>query len=1146
MTQLDMTFDGAAPLPDQAARDLAIRALGCNCAVEAGAGSGKTTLIVDRVVALAEAGEPLDGLVAVTFTRTAAAELRARLEARFDARRRAALANGDGAAADAAARALVQLDAAFVGTVHSFCARLLRERPVEAGLDPGFGELDDARWTQLAGDAFRAWLVASADDPRIAELRASGIEPADLEPAYHRLAAEPDVVLAAEPVPMPDPAAIAAAATLVEEALRPLEALMPPHFGRNAVDRTRLRLRQARVMLDEASRTRDAHEAARLQLSAFAVLAGEPGESTAASLKVEPAAWNPEPGRAKPSVKRTVEPVLLEFCAVLDAQALPLVDQWRAHRYGLAAPLISEAVASFAQRRRESDLLGFSDLLVRAARLLREDREARRALGRRFTRLIVDEFQDTDPVQAELCFLLAAPDDEATDWRLVTPAPGRLFVVGDPKQSIYRFRRADLGVYQLARRRIAATGGLDLRLEANFRSVQAIGSFVDAHFRHAFRTDPAAPDADDDLTQQARFAPLRTRRDDGEGDGVVRRMHQIEGRARQAEAVDADDSATAIAAALAAGRRATEFLLLVTRRRTGRIAAAALAQRGVPVAVDALDDEAAPELRELELILDVLLLPTDAARVAAALEGPVCGATLDDLVTARDAGMAFVAHRSPGEPVPGEDERVARVRDGLARLHAWWRAALELPPDVLLERVLRESGLFAWAAGSELGAVRAGRLLAFVEAARAAAADGLTAVRALLSARDERHAPSARPLGRTEAVRVLTVHGAKGLEADEVHLVGPHEEKRAYAVDFVVRRGDRAEPTAALVVRDADGRVSAAPSGWAPLVEEEVRQEQLERERLRYVAATRARRRLRIALARRSSGELLASFAAPFAPALDAVHAAELPPAESVPVVLPELGADEDTAAREARLSAARRAAYAVTSVTRRAGIEDALQDDAVRQLALRLGDTPPMRAADPESLPADDVLGDEAIAPPMPPPVPSLATVGREDAGGVGAAWGRVVHRLLEASLQGRDDAALAEIGELLLREELPTADDAEVADRRGQLVALLARMRGMQRWHRLVEAPMHAAELGVAAAQVDDDGTAIVEFGVVDAASFDDDGWLVLDWKTTGAAHWTQVREAYQRQIERYAELLARRQPAPREARLIRVHASDPEADA
>ena len=141
------------------------------------------------------------------------------------------------------------------------------------------------------------------------------------------------------------------------------------------------------------------------------------------------------------------------------------MDAWRQYLYRIVVTLLTEARATAAAARMRRNTLNYNDLMFKSAKLLRERADVRTALQAKHRWLFVDEFQDTDPVQAEIVFLLAAEEPEASvvsrrehaplDWRSVALRPGALFVVGDPKQSIYRFRRADIEIYNLVRTRIA-------------------------------------------------------------------------------------------------------------------------------------------------------------------------------------------------------------------------------------------------------------------------------------------------------------------------------------------------------------------------------------------------------------------------------------------------------------------------------------------------------------------------------------------------------------------------------------------------------------------------------------------------------------------------------------------------------------------
>src|SRR5205814_752705 len=124
----------------------------------------------------------------------------------------------------------------------------------------------------------------------------------------------------------------------------------------------------------------------------------------------------------------------------------------------LIQPALLETVDRYEQLKERAAALDFVDLLLRARDLVRDRAEVRADLQRRLTHIFVDEFQDTDPLQAEIVLLLSASDPAVASWQDITPAPGKLFLVGDPKQSIYRFRRADVGTYQAVKDLLVARG----------------------------------------------------------------------------------------------------------------------------------------------------------------------------------------------------------------------------------------------------------------------------------------------------------------------------------------------------------------------------------------------------------------------------------------------------------------------------------------------------------------------------------------------------------------------------------------------------------------------------------------------------------------------------------------------------------------
>src|SRR5271157_6048785 len=158
---------------------------------------------------------------------------------------------------------------------------------------------------------------------------------------------------------------------------------------------------------------------------------------------------------------------------------------WREWSYRPILRVMTDARVIYDTMRSQKRQLSYGDLLMKAAQLLRDKPHVRRYFQDRFSHLLVDEFQDTDPIQAEVMLLLTASDIGETDWRKVVPRPGSLFVVGDPKQSIYRFRRADIVTYNDVKdiiQRGKPEDGIVLELSSNFRATGSIISWVNEVF----------------------------------------------------------------------------------------------------------------------------------------------------------------------------------------------------------------------------------------------------------------------------------------------------------------------------------------------------------------------------------------------------------------------------------------------------------------------------------------------------------------------------------------------------------------------------------------------------------------------------------------------------------------------------------------
>ena len=1047
------------PIRDQRERQQIHVRLETNMLVEAGAGSGKTTELLHRLVALISSGTAeVSEIAAVTFTRKAAAELRERFQTRLETSLAEARSSGEDPEATARlATALHDIDRGFIGTIHSFCARLLRERPLEAGLDPAFREVFGPEEERLRRQAWGRHLerLTTGGDPSLAELEAVHLEVSRLFDAYEAVVGQPDVTFASAPLEPPQVGGLRdELAAIVDDAW----ALMPERAPDKGWGGLQNKLRRLR-----ATRWNDGWSDDAVFFDALEIVVGH-------NLTPTYVRWGPHGDAIRPIHQRLVE------LAAPGAPAALALRRWQAHRYDVAIRFAERAARAYEEERRRAGLATFNDLLIDAARLLRGSASARRDLAGRYRYLLVDEFQDTDPIQAEIVFLLAAEDPTEDDWHRAVPRPGALFVVGDPKQSIYRFRRADIGIYNQVKARIAACGEV-ITLTTNFRSQPPIETLVNEVFEGMF---PAVA-----TPHQAGFAPLNVRNPDQEQQGVY--WYEVASPTRGSAAVAAADAplvASWIKQRLDDGdRTAGDFMVLTYRKDALSAYGAELEKRGVPFQITGSGVDIAEELQELLVILQALADPEDPVLTCAALLGLFFGLDLEQLAAHRLeppaenlGGRAFdFTHPHYEDPGP----TASAVELDLAQLREWWKTSKALPADVVVGTIAAELGLLPFLAAGDAGGSSAGALSYVLNAVRRAGVDGDTSLQAALEALEEalRAEDVEAPLqpGRDDVVRVMNLHKAKGLEAKVVVLAHPAGHSR-HDIDFVVQRPERGDPRGALVIQQSSGSYSktrlAAPEDWDELVAVEQPFDDAEDARLLYVATTRAEEELVIAFCAASEAS------SPWRPlyshresACERLELEVIEPSERTPLQVP--AADiraEIEALRQERL---RRAApsYEITSVTR------AVKRDA---------------------------------------------SIFKIDRGGLGRAWGNAVHQALEAASRGVDETgARAVCRAALLENDLPVDASGEPADL-DELVALVEGVRASETWaraqaaaQRLVEAPFASQE------RSDDDRPLIVE-GVIDLAFAEPGGWVIADYKTDvvdDPENLAARRRQYRRQVDEYA---------------------------
>ncbi|MGQ0504147.1 MAG: UvrD-helicase domain-containing protein, partial [Myxococcaceae bacterium] len=476
-------------LADAAARERIARDLDSTLVVEAAAGTGKTTALVGRIVAVVAAGHQgatLGSILSVTFTEKAAGELKLRLRGALeDARGKAPSASAEHQRLE---RALAELEVAHIGTIHALCSDLLREHPLEAGVDPLFEVATEPEARALLHVAFDRWFEVALRDPpegirRVLRRRSKGrdrVTPREqLRRAAWQLVEHRDFTAPWRR----DPFDRAAELNAWVPKLRELAALSKRG---NEDDYLRKNLDELRRFVEDL----DHHEA----------VAGRDHDGLEASLNelLRHRSWTWTGGKRpyaqdlprdvvvaqRNAARDELERILLradaDLAACLHQELLPVVDLYR-------------------QVKARTGKLDFFDLLLQLRVLLQRDAGVRRALQKRFTHLFVDEFQDTDPLQADILRLLAATDPNEADPEKAVPVPGKLFIVGDPKQSIYRFRRADVALYEHVKRRLLESGASLLDLTTSFRAAPAVQGAVNAAF---------APLMRDDTETQVRYVPL--------------------------------------------------------------------------------------------------------------------------------------------------------------------------------------------------------------------------------------------------------------------------------------------------------------------------------------------------------------------------------------------------------------------------------------------------------------------------------------------------------------------------------------------------------------------------------------------------------------------------------------------------------------
>jgi ATP-dependent helicase/nuclease subunit A len=821
-----------------------------NLIVVAGAGSGKTYTLVNRYLALLDAHPdwPLNGLVAITFTRKAAQEMRDRVRRELETRYETAT---DPAQREAWGRRLRSMDSARIDTIHGLCTDILRANAAEAGVDPQFDVLDETQAAQLRDDALDS-LLETLTAP-VAQVFAIVNEQA-VKDALKAL-------IAADLRPLPtdlladwEQRATAHLNTLVQAAL-----FQDAYAYRNdsppGANDDKL-LAHFKAITPFMDRIQDASAPFSDRLRALVAFHASQKAGNIGSRSF----WGDDPK----VIRKPLQDLREALADWVQWIGDPVIEQRSAELLPLWHELLTQAQAAYRQAKDSAGVLDFDDL----ERLTRNLLRAHPAVGARyrgaaFRHLLVDEFQDTN----------------ADQWAIIQAlidleAPGSLFVVGDPKQSIYQFRGADVSVFEQVRGQILAAGGESLDLARSFRThaplVAAFNHLFGAvlvkepgglapEFEVAYGTPMEAARPEPPSTAPPLEVVLLEKTALPSDEDEAARRWEADAVARRLRALVKEEARPVFDRHLNATRpmRYGDIALLFQSTTHLPLYEAALKAHGLPyLTVAGRGYFNRQEVRDVINLLGALYNPADDLALAAALRAPLFNLSDEELLRLR------LMRNAEGERLPlwealQSPAQTSEAIDSAAHILADLRAmAGRVTIADLLGTALDQTGYRATLTALPDGDRLRGNIDKLLDRARASGQITLGAFEAYLndlSASEAREGEAVIEAG--DAISLMTVHASKGLEFPLVVLVDSNWERGKGGSSPPVIQD--AHLGLACQVPDTTDESLTPSSAYALIKARREAQAEAERKRLLYVAATRAQDYLLIsaALNRKKQGD---------------------------------------------------------------------------------------------------------------------------------------------------------------------------------------------------------------------------------------------------------------------------------------------------
>ncbi|MBD8067913.1 UvrD-helicase domain-containing protein [Bacillus sp. PS06] len=804
---------------DQEARDKIKHILNLNFLVEAGAGSGKTTSLVERMVNLVKTGTcQIEEIVAITFTRKAADELKTRFQNELENTWKEEI---DTDVRHRLEQAIQNMEQCFLGTVHSFCARLLRERPVEAKLDITFSELEDEDDDLIAKEAWHHYLtmLQMNDVSRLKQIRELGIDENTLLDRFQILKTYPDVDWVKSHIDKPELSdTYLAFINLLNEASR----CIPEKIDKGP-DNLQKVIKEA-LRMERLLKKND-----QLCIKVFELF------DKKSAFKITQKKWTSKEdskeyqGRIEDFFEERISPLLVE---------------WRQYCHPIIIEFLHGAYQVYEQIKQQRSLLNFQDLLINTTNLLRWNPEVRTYFQQKYKCLLVDEYQDTDPIQAEMLFYLTGEDVTEKDWSKCKPRAGSLFVVGDPKQAIYRFRRADIDIYNKVKELMKAHGGEVLQLTMNFRTIDSITMQLNDVFRLQL--------PETETKYQAAYRPLNSFKEDQEND--VSRIKtlmvpaEFSKNQRMILEKDAENITLYLKSLLQKGHEPKEFMILTRYNGGMDVYANTLENAGIPISVSGeLQIGTTMVWNDLLILLKTFVDITDSLATVATLRSIWFGISDEELFQWKQAGGSFSVFSKPPEEFNTQTHPISVALNTLRKYTKW---VGEYSPFVAIEKITEDIGLYPLLIAKGYGNREYTQFLQLIEATRKQEDEGQTMYHQTVAFLAKMIDAKTKVVDLDEganSVRILNVHKAKGLEAPIVFLAHPGKKTDiSERISTHIKRDDQTSQGYFKFV-EKNGFVSktiAEPHGWENYKAEEEAYLLQEELRILYVAATRAEKEI--------------------------------------------------------------------------------------------------------------------------------------------------------------------------------------------------------------------------------------------------------------------------------------------------------------